>query len=128
MREYIEANASTGIAESDYNGRYDELSDRYESTKRAMEIVASQLSETRARAECLRAFMSEVSQRDRLLSEFDEQLWYATVDTVTVEARDRLVFRFKNGSEIKVKVLTQLIVACKNAPSGSPVHFHMIVK
>lgn len=41
---------------------------------------------------------------DRFLTEFDDQLWYATIDTVTVESKDKLIFRFKNGEKIVVNM------------------------
>jgi len=35
-----------------------------------------------------------------VLTEFDEKLWTAAVDWVTVMLDDRLVFRFKDGTEM----------------------------
>ena len=37
--------------------------------------------------------------------EFDEKLWHAVVDHVTVYNDDRLVFSLKDGSEITVMLL-----------------------
>ena len=36
--------------------------------------------------------------------EFDEKLWHAVVDHVTVYNDDRLVYSLKNGSEITVRL------------------------
>lgn len=36
---------------------------------------------------------------DGLLTEFDEGLWNATVETVTVQVDGNMVFRWKNGVE-----------------------------
>ena len=44
--------------------------------------------------------MKEVAKRKAPMDEFDEQFWYATVDTVTVGSDGKLMFRFKDGTEI----------------------------
>jgi len=36
-----------------------------------------------------------------VLTEFDEKLWTAAIDRVTVMLDDRFVFRFKDGSEVE---------------------------
>lgn len=46
--------------------------------------------------------MFEVSELDGLPIEFDEKLWHALVDRVTVYNDDRLVYSLKDGSEITV--------------------------
>ena len=40
-------------------------------------------------------------ERDGVLENFDERLWVASVDTVTVYKTGEMVFRFKNKMEIK---------------------------
>jgi hypothetical protein len=44
-----------------------------------------------------------LEELDLLEINFSETLWNAAVDHVTVYADERLVFRFKNGSEITVQ-------------------------
>lgn len=46
--------------------------------------------------------MFEVSELDKLPIEFNEKLWNLVVDTVTVFENERLVFEFKNGTEVEV--------------------------
>jgi len=36
-----------------------------------------------------------------VLTEFDEKLWTAAIDRVTVTLDDRLVFRFKDGMDVE---------------------------
>lgn len=44
--------------------------------------------------------MFELRELDMLPIEFDERLWHSLVDHVTVYNDERLVFHFKDGSEI----------------------------
>jgi DNA invertase Pin-like site-specific DNA recombinase len=48
----------------------------------------------------LEAFISELESRPLTIDEFDERLWAAVVDTVTVMGNGRMVFRFRDGTEI----------------------------
>ena len=45
--------------------------------------------------------MFEVSELPMLPIEFNEKLWDAVIDTVTVYHDDRVIFKFKNGKEIE---------------------------
>ena len=44
--------------------------------------------------------MFELAERDEPLTEFDDRLWLAVIDTVTVHPDGRLVFKFQNGTEV----------------------------
>jgi hypothetical protein len=46
--------------------------------------------------------LTELEELEAPPSEFDEKLWHAVVDRVTVYNDDRLVFSLKDGSEITV--------------------------
>ena len=40
--------------------------------------------------------------RENLITEFSETLWFRAVDQVTVCTDGKMIFAFKDGSEIKV--------------------------
>ena len=46
--------------------------------------------------------MIETGCHPELITEFDESLWAALVDSMTVYAKDRIVFRLTCGMEIEV--------------------------
>lgn len=39
-------------------------------------------------------------KNDSLLTEFDEELWFATVDRVIVKSEQEITLRFKDGTEL----------------------------
>ena len=45
-------------------------------------------------------FIESVKDLPELITEFDESLWAALVDSMTVYAKDRIVFRLTCGMEI----------------------------
>ena len=46
--------------------------------------------------------LTELAELEAPPIEFDEKLWHAVVDHVTVMSDDRLVYSLKDGSEITV--------------------------
>lgn len=48
--------------------------------------------------------MFELGELDDLPLTFDEKLWQGTVDHVTIYADERVVFRFKDGKEVKTRL------------------------
>lgn len=48
--------------------------------------------------------LTELEELEAPPIEFDEKLWHAVVDRVTVYNDDRLVFSLKDGSEITVRL------------------------
>lgn len=49
-------------------------------------------------------FVFAVIELDELELQFNPALWHTTVDRVTVLADERLLFHFKNGSEVEVRI------------------------
>ncbi len=45
-----------------------------------------------------------LEESDKLLSEFDEGLWLATVDATTVHSEHKVTFKFKDGLELGWKI------------------------
>ena len=54
----------------------------------------------KSRARILETFLRGIADSLRVLAELDEKLWKAAIDRVMVMLDDRLVFRFKDGTEV----------------------------
>ena len=55
----------------------------------------------KSRARILETFLRNIASSPRVLAEFDEKLWTAAIDRVTVMLDDRFVFRFKDGMDVE---------------------------
>lgn len=53
-----------------------------------------------AKAKALERFVLEVGSKPLVLEAFDEKLWLAVVDQVTIGVDGKMVFRFRNGTDI----------------------------
>ncbi len=99
-RRCIEENASCAQSQEEYAKRYHGYEERYEAVKRKVEHLQEQRTARQEEADRISAFMVELHESDTMLTEFDNKLWLAVVDAVTVRADGMLVFRFRNGCEV----------------------------
>jgi len=58
--------------------------------------------EQASKRETLIRFIADLDQQDGLLGAFDEELWYATVESISVHANGNLAVIFKDGSIVSI--------------------------
>ncbi|MDR0915065.1 MAG: recombinase family protein [Oscillospiraceae bacterium] len=100
-RQAINTNAREVIDQTEWterNGVY--LKRHAEATKRLEELDQQKLDRV-ARSKTIEVFIKEFERRKEIIAEWDEELWLATVESVTVGLDGSLTYKFKNGTEIK---------------------------
>ena len=102
LRQTVMQNASASVSEEEYRRRYNDLTERFH----AEEEKHKQLTERRKRMDAesvaIGGMLSRLTELEAPPIEFDEKLWHAVVDRVTVYNDDRLVYSLKDGTEITV--------------------------
>lgn len=73
---------------------------RFESAEKKHNALLSRRQQMEREAVIISGLLFEIMGLDTLPIAFNERLWTATIDRVTVYADERLVFRFKDGTEI----------------------------
>ena len=102
-RKAVQENASAALDQGEYQRRYEGLVKRYEAASaRLAEIDAARLERSAKRTNITRFLKMLVRQGDDLVTEFDEELWYITVDFITVHGDGRLAVTFRDGSEVSI--------------------------
>lgn len=81
---------------------YDAYSERFEAARKRMAEIAELRQERNAKKTRIRLFMENMNNHQELVQSFDEELWYSTVDYVTVYEDKRLVFTFRDGRQVEV--------------------------
>lgn len=76
------------------------MAERYNRAIDRMETLGMAKTEWEAKADNIGIVMFSLSEQDEPLTEFDNRLWITVIDTVTAHEDRRLVFNFKNGTEI----------------------------
>jgi hypothetical protein len=102
-RKCVKDNAAAPLEQGEYEKRYNALVARYDAaTARLQEVEARRLERGAKRTNITRFLKTLVKRGDDLVTEFDEELWYITVDTITAYADGRLIVRFRDGSEVAI--------------------------
>ncbi len=100
-RRCIEENSITASNQNEFRKRYESLVQRYETAREKLGALNEQKVSRRAKADEIGRFMFELSEGVRPLMTFDDRLFVTVIDTVTAYSDGRLIFKFKNGSEIE---------------------------
>ena len=100
IQKCVAENAITTQDQEAYLERYKGLKARYEAATQRLKQIEDQRTERKQRRQKMLEFIRMLESIDGLLTEFDEGLWNATVETITVHLDGNMVFRWKNGKEI----------------------------
>ena len=101
VNDLIAQNARVAQNQKEYNERYDALVSRYEDTGRKRDAVVEQIDQIMIRRRKIERFIESIKDLPELITEFDESLWAALVDSMTVYSKDRIVFRMTCSMEIE---------------------------
>jgi site-specific DNA recombinase len=99
MCKLIEENACTPLNQEDYRKRQDALDTRFSAAKRRLDEIGRLRTERRARKKELDKFLRWLVGA-KPLTVFDEGLWNAAVESVTVQADGGMQFRLRDGANI----------------------------
>ena len=101
IEKCVDDNAHRRQDQSEYNHRYGGLVERFEKAKSRFTELTGQIQECSVRRQAAESFLAVTLRRKTPLTGFDEQFWYATVETATVYNDGRVVFKFKDGIDIE---------------------------
>ena len=74
--------------------------ERYEQARARIETLEKEKLERTAKSKTIGHFIRSIRGSATLITEFDEALWVAIVESVMVTRDGEIVFHFRNGSEI----------------------------
>ena len=97
IRKCVAENTTTSQDQEAYLERYKGLKARYEAATQRLKQIEDQRTERKQRRQKMLEFIRMLENSDGLLTEFDEGLWNATVEAVTVQADGSIEFRWRNG-------------------------------
>ena len=101
IRKCVAENTTTSQDQEAYLERYKGLKARYEAATQRLKQIEDQRTERKQRRQKMLEFIRMLENSDGLLTEFDEGLWNATVETVTVQLDGGMFISWKNGMKTK---------------------------
>lgn len=104
IRSCIAENATQQMDQTSYLGRYNSYGERYDKLEERYAELQKQHEDRDEKAIHIGGFMFELYEMEKLPINFDERLWIVMVDHVVVYEDAGLVFVFKNGSRINVRL------------------------
>jgi len=103
IRKCISENAHKAQDQEEYQRKYEGYCTRFEKARKRLAEIEEICLERNAKRTKIAMFLDTLNGQSELVTEFDEELWYSTVDFVTVYKDMRMVFTFRDGKEIEIK-------------------------
>ena len=102
IQNIINENAHTALDQGEYQRKYDDFVERFDTTKAELELVTEQIKNKVTRHKNLEIFLEELKNQGDLITEFDPLLWNSLVDYMIVFEKDKIQVTFKNNSKISL--------------------------
>jgi len=101
-RKAVQENARAAMDQDEYNARRDALLARYAAATARQAEIEAERSQRRMKRANITHFLQILKKQENLVTEFEEELWYITVDKVLVYPDKRLSFIFRDGAVVDV--------------------------
>lgn len=93
-------NSRSPMEQQEYNRKYNSYAARYNELQKRRYELSSEIDMSKAKKNQINAFIKELKKQDKLLAEFDESLWCATLSAMVVKSDKEVIFQFKDGTEL----------------------------
>lgn len=100
LEECVAENARIAQNQAEYQKRYNGLVVRYDTAKQWFDEVTEAIAQRSAKGERLAGFIRTLEAQGEPVAEFDERLWGAMVDYVTVGVDGGMTLVFRDGMTI----------------------------
>lgn len=100
IRKCVEENAHVSVDPRLYAQKYESLAARYTKAKEQLDAASDEIAQRTLRKDRIERFLVTLESSPQLITEFDEYLWMAVIDRVTVYSKDHFRFLFKSGTEV----------------------------
>src|SRR5574344_2041748 len=104
VKACVKENASAAQSQEDYTKKYNALVKRYEKATKWVDELSAKRTRKQDRDRELRLFIESIKEQPLVLEEWNERLWVGLLEKATVFHDGRMVFEFKNGTEIEVEL------------------------
>ena len=101
VQQCIYENAHIALDQTEYQKRYDGLTERFEKAKARLDAVTAEIHQMQTQRASIEDFLKAFAAMPDELTEFTLESWHGLVDYGTVYAVDDIRFTFKNGQEVK---------------------------
>lgn len=101
VQQTIYENAHIALDQTEYQKRYEGLTQRFETAKQRLETVMAELDRMQTQRADIEAFLESFEALPDTFTEFKLENWHSPVDYATVYSTDDIRFTFKHGQEVQ---------------------------
>lgn len=101
VQKEIKKNALEPQNQTEYQKRYDTLTERFNAAKKSLADTEAEISRKELARSSIRQFLATLGKQKDLVTTFDAVQFQSLVDFITVYSKDDIRINFKNGMEIK---------------------------
>lgn len=98
----IADNAQMALDQDDYEKRYNELVERYNTATARLTELEDRIGTLTSEKEKTTVFLERLQRLPDIVTAFDEEMWQGLLDYVTVYDKNDLRFTFLDGTEISI--------------------------
>jgi site-specific DNA recombinase len=99
-RKAIYENARSAVDQTEWAERNNAYLERHRKASERVDELEVAERERVGKGKIIEGFIKDIESRPLAIAEFDEKLWLAVIDQVTVDHDGTMTFSFKNGSEV----------------------------
>lgn len=104
IQKLVDENATRKLDQHDYRKKYDGYASRYAALESRMDGLEKERERKGIQYDLFSGFLAGLSETEELPVDFNEKLFHSLVDYATVYHDGRVVFKFRNGTEIETKL------------------------
>ena len=104
VKACVKENAASAQSQAEYTKKYNALVKRYEKVTKRVDELSVERARKQDRDRELRLFIESIKKQPLVLEVWNERLWVGLLEKATVFHDGRMVFEFKNGTEIEVEL------------------------
>jgi len=106
IEKLIKENARHAQNQAEYQEHYADLAARYEIMKSRLTALEDEKKSKLLRRQKIVAFVENLQEQNTILNDFDDGIFRAMTDHMTVYSKRNISVTFKDGNEIHVDLLT----------------------
>ena len=104
LRSYIDENAQEVLDQAEYQRKFEVYGKKFDALKNQKDALEGNLNMKRAQKAKVALFIAALVEQPRVLEKFEPNVWFGTVDFVTITEAGEAAFTFKGGNEVTVPI------------------------
>lgn len=104
IKDLVDSNSIRLQNQDEYTKKFNEAESRFQILEKEISELNTRIASIKAQREKIAIYLNTLKADNKIIEEFNEDLWYAFVDKVTVYTDNNLKFQFKDGSNMSISI------------------------